>query len=224
LSRLRGSVAAEMYDLHVHSVLSDGELLPAEIARRYAVKGFRAVAITDHADSSNLEWILSSLLQAVEELEAHGIRVLAGIELTHLPPASIPELAARAKSLGAELVLVHGESIAEPVAQGTNRAAVECEHVDVLAHPGLITEEEAELAAENGILLELSLRRGHCLCNGHVAALAREAGAKLIAGSDAHSPEDIPLPEQMLRAVMGAGLSRSESEMVVNVNPEALLK
>ncbi|NOZ82427.1 MAG: histidinol phosphate phosphatase domain-containing protein [Euryarchaeota archaeon] len=213
-----------MYDLHVHSVLSDGELVPAEIARRYAAKGFRAVAITDHADSTNLEHLLRCLSGVAEELEGHGIRVLAGVELTHVPPARIASLAARAKVLGAELVLVHGESIAEPVAEGTNRAAIECGEVDILAHPGLITPEDAELAAENGVLLELSLRRGHCLTNGHVARAAAEAGAELILGSDAHSPNDIPETGEMIKAAMGAGLSRKQSEIIANVNPESLLK
>ena len=41
-----------MFDLHTHSLLSDGELLPSELARRYEEKGFRAIAITDHADVS----------------------------------------------------------------------------------------------------------------------------------------------------------------------------
>ncbi len=213
-----------MYDLHVHSVLSDGELIPAEIARRYAVKGYRAVAITDHADSTNLEFLVRSLQGVREELEGHGIRVVAGVELTHVPPEDIPKLAERARSLGAELVLVHGESLVEPVAAGTNRAAVSCRHVDVLAHPGLITPEDAELAAANGVLLELSLRRGHCLSNGHVARVAAEAGAELILGSDAHAPEDIPDARLMLEAAMGAGLTKSQSEIVANVNPERLLK
>ena len=50
---------------------------------------------------------------------------------------------------------MHGETICEPVAPGTNRAAIEA-GVDILAHPGLITEEEARLAASKGVLLEVS--------------------------------------------------------------------
>jgi len=47
-----------MIDLHTHTTFSDGELIPAELARRAAKAGYRAMAMTDHADFSNLELIL----------------------------------------------------------------------------------------------------------------------------------------------------------------------
>ncbi|NIV31534.1 MAG: PHP domain-containing protein, partial [Anaerolineae bacterium] len=65
-------------------------------------------------------------------------------------------------------------------------AAVGCGDVDILAHPGLITLEETELAARNGVFLELSARPAHAPANGHVAKMARLAGAKLIVNSDNH--------------------------------------
>jgi histidinol phosphatase-like PHP family hydrolase len=80
------------------------------------------------------------------------ITVLPGVELTHVAPARIAPLARRAKELGAAIVVVHGETIVEPVEPGTDRAAVECTDVDILAHPGFITLEEARLAAQNGIV------------------------------------------------------------------------
>ena len=211
------------YDLHVHSVFSDGELIPAEIARRYAEKGFKGVAITDHADSSNIEFILKSLRGIGKELEAHGIEVIPGIELTHLPPSSIGELARLAKKLGARIVVVHGESIVEPVAAGTNAAAVGCSDVDILAHPGFITLEEAEKARENRVYLELTSRRGHCLTNGHIARVAKEAGAELIVCTDAHSPEDILSPEELLSVALGSGVDKKYSEIITSVNPERIV-
>jgi len=42
-----------LYDLHTHSIISDGEMLPIELIRRMAVLGYTTVAITDHADHSN---------------------------------------------------------------------------------------------------------------------------------------------------------------------------
>lgn len=103
------------------------------------------------------------------------------------------------------MVLIHGESIVEPVVPGTNRAGLEA-GVDIIAHPGLITIEELKLAAEKGIFLEISARKGHSLTNGHVAKLTTEVGAQLVLNSDAHSPGDFMTEEFARKVVEGAGL------------------
>lgn len=180
--------------------------MPEELLRRYEAKGYKALAITDHVGPSNLERVLEALLSFWEAVKGStDLEVLLGVEITHCPPALVPPLVERARSLGAQIVLVHGETIVEPVQKGTNRAAIEA-GVDILAHPGLIGEEEARLAAERGVSLEISARRGHCLANGHVARLALEWGAPLVLGSDAHSPGDILAPEGLVEVARGAGL------------------
>jgi len=206
-------------DLHTHSFLSDGALLPSEMLRRVEVMGYGALAITDHADSSNLEELLVQL-NRLSQQEAHGFDVvlIPGVELTHVPPARIGSLALRARQLGARLVVVHGETPVEPVAPGTNRAAVECPEVDILAHPGFITEEEAALAASNGIALELTARGGHNITNGHVAQLARRAGAKLLINTDAHTPRDFMDQSRARLVALGAGLTEDEAEAALVSN------
>jgi len=82
--------------------------------------------------------------------------------------------------------------------------------IDVLSHPGLITMEDAQLAAKRGICLELSARKGHSLSNGHVARTALAAGAKLVVNSDAHSPSDLVPLELARKVVLGAGLSEEQ--------------
>ena len=52
------------------------------------------------------------------------IEVVIGIEITHVPPAKLEKLVNIAKCLGAELIVVHGETLVEPVESGTNLAAV----------------------------------------------------------------------------------------------------
>jgi len=204
-----------MIDLHTHSFFSDGELLPSELIRRAEVIGYRAVAITDHADSSNLDWIVPRIVQVCRDWNAHGkIRAVAGIELTHLPPALIPSLAARARVLGAQVVLVHGETLVEPVPPETNRRAIEAA-VDVLAHPGLISEEEVILARDKKVLLEITSRQGHCLANGHLARLAQKAGASLILNTDSHSSGDLLSKEKALKVVLGAGLGQEDFEKMM---------
>ena len=211
-----------MIDLHSHTFFSDGELVPAELVQRAETLGNRGIAITDHTDSSNLDFVLPRVLRVVEDLNLHHrIRALAGTELTHVPPEMIAGLTNRARELGAHLVVVHGETIVEPVPAGTNRAAIEAK-VDVLAHPGLLTPEEAALAAQNGVLLEISARKGHGLCNGLVASLARQAGAGLVINTDSHAPGDLIGRAQAVRVGLGAGLSPQEVEACFE-NSERLL-
>ncbi len=203
-----------MIDLHTHSLFSDGALVPAEHVRRVEILGYKAIAITDHADSSNLDFILPRIIQVARDLNpVTQTRLLPGIELTHVPPPLIQPLAARARKLGATIVVVHGETVAEPVAPGTNRAALDAP-IDLLAHPGFITEEEARLAADRGILLELSSRKGHCLTNGHVAKMAEKTGALLAVNADAHEPGDFLTPEMAEKVALGAGLSKERYRQI----------
>ncbi len=199
-----------MIDLHTHSLLSDGALLPAELVRRAAVIGCRYLSITDHADAALLDFIVPRVSELARELNRRWkVRVIPGIELTHNPPEDIARLTARARELGAGLVLVHGETIVEPVPPGTNRAAIEA-GIDILAHPGLIPEEDARLAAAKGVMLEITSRRGHCYTNGHVADMARRTGAGLSINSDAHEPGDLMGREKARLVARGAGLNDAE--------------
>ena len=55
-----------LYDLHTHTILSDGEMLPTELVRRMAVIGYSTVAITDHVDTSNATPVVTTLLEVQE--------------------------------------------------------------------------------------------------------------------------------------------------------------
>ena len=212
-------------DLHTHSFFSDGVLLPSEQLRRAVVKGHAALAITDHADASNMEELLTRLLRfARQQPDDFPLIFLPGIELTHVAPQSIAPLARQAKELGAALVVVHGETIVEPVAAGTNAAAVACPDVDILAHPGLITLDNARQAAANGVYLEISARKGHGLANGHVARVARQTGAPLVLNTDTHVPSDLIDQETARRVAAAAGLDAGEVYAATVTNPRALVE
>ncbi len=212
-----------MIDLHTHTLNSDGELLPSELWRRAHVKGYRYLGITDHVDASNFEMVFARLRTAALSLNRGDYPVLIpGLEFTHLPPALIAPLTAQARALGVPLIVIHGETLAEPVAPGTNRAAIEAD-IDILAHPGLITLEEAALARERGIFLELSARKGHSLANGHVARVALEVGASLIVDTDSHSPSDLITRQQAERIAKGAGL-RSAAVQTLFADAETLAR
>lgn len=212
-----------LIDFHTHSLLSDGALLPSELVRRYEVAGFKAVAITDHADSSNIDFVIPSLIKVCQELNKYWkIKTIPGVELTHIPVQQFLPLTRYAKKFGAKIVVAHGETTSEPVIKGTNRAAIEA-GVDLLAHPGKISKEDAGLAAKKGVFLEITTRRNHLATNTHVALTAKETSAKIIFSSDSHSPDDIPSEQLFYRTAKAAGLS--DNDIIQSYkNSEILLK
>ena len=229
------------YDFHTHTVFSDGGMIPAGLMQRALVRGCLGLAITDHVDSSNLEWAFENLLKFVEELGQEWqpdivpggdvttaplntldsgslpknwhLPLIPGVELTSVPPRKIEALAQKARSLGAKWVVVHGETIMEPVAPGTNRAAIEA-GVDLLSHPGLITAEDAARAAELGVYLEITTHKGHGMANGWVAQRARESGAKLLLNTDCHISAEILDANQRRAIAFGAGLTAEEIDRI----------
>ena len=206
-----------MIDLHMHTTFSDGGLIPAELVSRAASIGYKAMAITDHVDPSNIEHIVRNIRRFCMEMEGFGeIEVYPGVEITHVPPGLINSLATRARELGAKIIVVHGETIVEPVPKGTNLAAIRA-GVDILAHPGMLTEDEARLAGENNVFLEISARKGHSLTNGHVAHIAMKTGARLVYNTDSHAPGDLTTWDKALSIIKGASLSEADAiKMQIN--------
>lgn len=199
-----------MIDLHTHTTFSDGVLIPAELVRRARVAGYKAVAITDHADLSTMKHTLECVLPLARQYAAFAdMEIIAGVEITHVPAALIPDTVSLARDLGAQLVVVHGETPVEPVEIGTNHAAI-AGGADILAHPGLLTPQDADFAAERGVHVEITTRKGHSLTNGHVAALHRKHGFRIVINNDAHGPGDF-IGEELRRTVgLGAGLTKEE--------------
>jgi histidinol phosphatase-like PHP family hydrolase len=203
-----------MYNLHTHSLLSDGVLLPSELAVRYAAAGYKVIAITDHADYSNIESVVNAILRFTRNWPKNSsIKVLAGVELTHLPLEQFKPLARYARSKGIKIIIGHGETPVEPVIKGTNRAALETD-IDILAHPGLITDEDVRLAKEKGIFLELTSRNGHKDTNNHVASAAIRLGAKLILNQDSHAPIDIITALELRKVAEEAGLNAGQIDKI----------
>lgn len=207
-----------MIDLHTHTIFSDGELIPSELVRRAEVKGYKAIAITDHVDFTNIEFVLANVSKVKYLEDILDMEIIVGVELTHVPPAKMEKLVDLARRLGAEIVVVHGETPAEPVPPGTNKKAVEI-GVDILAHPGFLTVEEAWLAKENGVCLEITSRTGHNITNGHVARTASECGAQLVVNTDSHSPDDLIDAKRAFKIAMGAGLKEEDARKIVTNNP-----
>jgi histidinol phosphatase-like PHP family hydrolase len=213
-----------LIDFHTHTLFSDGELVPSELVRRANEKGYRAIGIADHVDGSNMDFVIPRIIKVARELnKLQETVVIPGVEITHAPPGQIAELVAEARKLGALVVVVHGESPVEPVAPGTNQAAIEA-GPDILSHPGFISVELARLAADKGVYLEISARHGHSLTNGHVARMALEAGAKLVVNTDTHSPGNLITRERAFQILVGAGLTDAQAREAYGNNEELFAK
>ncbi len=205
-------------DLHTHTVFSDGELIPAELVRRAMVLGHDVIAITDHVDMTNVEFVASNVAKAVELVEDY-IKVIPGVEITHVPPSKIAKVADMARRNGAQWIVVHGETVTEPVAPGTNLAAAQNSDIDILAHPGFLTVEEAQAAKDNGVIIEVTGRMGHNITNGHVVNVARSVGADMVIDSDTHAPENLMDEKAALTVALGAGMTAEEAEKALHVTP-----
>ncbi len=200
-----------MIDLHTHSLFSDGELLPSELIRRAKVIGINVLAITDHVDFSNYLFVIEHIMAVAAQfsLKKNGIKILAGVEITHVPPGDIPKLIELSRKAGAGVVVIHGETIVEPVEPKTNLAGIDG-RADIIAHPGFISVKEAERAAKNNVFLEISGRGGHSFSNGYVAMIAKQTGAGLVFDSDAHADRDLMDYTYALNVVRGSGLKEKD--------------
>lgn len=214
-----------LFDFHTHTYLSDGALSPLSLIWEARTRGYTVIAVTDHVGLGDMERVLSVLVRECQVATREmGVLAIPGVEISYVPPPLIPQAARQARELGARVVLVHGETPVEPVPPGTNRAALECPEVDILAHPGLIPEEVARLVAERGAFLELSAKKGHSLANGYVAQVARRVGAPLLLDSDAHDVPDLLTEGLALKVALGAGLAEEEAHAVLRGNPLLLLR
>ncbi len=204
-----------MIDYHTHTFLSDGILSPSEHVRRALVKGYKVIGITDHVDFSNIEFVYNSILNFTKSLDNSGwdIKAIPGVEITHVPVKKIEKIIMKAHDMKIPLIIVHGESPVEPVEKGTNRAAIES-MVDILAHPGLIMEEDIKQASKLKVNLEITARKGHSLTNGHVAKLALKYNAPLVLDTDSHGSEDFFTKDFRLTVLKGAGLENTQINII----------
>jgi putative hydrolase len=221
---MNGVRARDRYDFHAHTLLSDGTTSPTDMWSAAEQQGHLVLALTDHVALEDPRPLLQRLREEATAFDGSALTTLVGVELSKVPPAKIADAARRSRQAGAEIVIVHGETLMETVPAGTNHAALEAPEVDLLAHPGLLTEEDAALAHAGGKVLELSGRRMHGLTNGHVAARALAAGADLVVNSDAHHFDELISGELARRIAAGAGLSAARVVAAIDDAPRRLLK
>jgi len=216
--------APRRFDFHSHTYLTDGHESATSMWLAASRLGHRVLAITDHVALDDPARILRTLAEESQAFAGGPMATLVGVELTLLPPRRIAEAARRARAAGAQIVIVHGETTAEFVPEGTNRAAVSSGVVDVLAHPGFLTERDAATAAANGTAIELSGRTLHDRTNGHVARVALAAHADLVVDSDAHDPRQLLDYELARQVARGAGLGPTDVRRALETAPTRIYR
>lgn len=210
-----------MVDVHVH--VGDGGLQPAEAMRLGRVAGYRAMVLLCRVDSASLSQLFPWLLQMCRHYSLYtGVDAFAGVELVHVPPPLLYETVAEARALGAAFVGVHGEAPGAHVEVGTNMAAMQA-GADVLLHPGLLTAEDARLAAELGVALEITSAPLYCLANAHVAAMAEAAGCGLVFGGNVKKADEFVTPE-IYEATLSGALVSAQARHALITTTEALLQ
>ena len=210
-----------LIDFHSHTRLSDGRHELAEWVDLAAANGYRVLGVSDHVGPRHAAEQVRRLCEQIAALPPRhdGVQVIAGCEITRVPPESIADIAACVREAGAQIVIVHGETGMDVPAPGVNRGAIEA-RVDILAHPGLITESDVQRAAELGVVLEISGRPVHSLTNGHVWQLARRYGAQVVIDSDSHVAADLFTAARRQLVARGAGLSDAEYRAAVQTARE----
>lgn len=210
------------FDFHSHTFLTDGSTAATDMWLHADRLAHRVLAVTDHVALNDPTPLIRRLHEEAEAFRDGPLVPLVGVEISMVRPDRIAGVARAARHAGAQIVIVHGETLSEPVPRGTNHAAIDCREVDLLAHPGLLAPADAELAAAHDTFLEISGRRGHSLTNGHVAQTAVAAGARLVVDSDAHAPEQL-LPYELARSIAaGAGLRPEHVERALADAPRRL--
>lgn len=180
-----------MIDLHTHTLFSDGTLLPSEIVCRAKKLGYIAIALTDHIDFSNMDFVVPRINSICKQLSKYyKLKVIPGAEITYVPIPLIAKAVQKVRKLGTKIVIVHGETLSEPVPPGTNKAGI-LSGCDILAHPGKISPENVALAAKYNVCLEITSRKAHKITNQHIYRLAKKYHTKMVFNTDAHQPEDL---------------------------------
>jgi DNA polymerase (family 10) len=197
-------------DLHIHTDWSDGGASVAEMARAAAEFGHDYLAITDHAvgpgvvaDTGLDEDDLAEQREVVREVgETVEIDLLHGVE-TNVDADGAVSLGDDALAALDVVVASPHSALDQDAETATARlcTAMEHPHVDVLGHPsgrllnsraGLDLDAAAlgETAAAEGVALEINSNPQRLDLWGGAVKAAVEAGATVVANTDAHAPAE----------------------------------
>ncbi len=193
-------------DLHCHTIATDGRDDIETMARAAQAAGLRYLAITDHSQALAMADGLDEAralehARAIREMNARldGFTLLAGIECDIRADGTMDLADDCLAQLDIVIASVHS-AFNQDAGQMTDRLlrAIACPWVDVLGHPlgRIILKREPhkadmtrviDAAAAAGVALEINAQVDRLDLDDLHARRARDAGARIVISSDAHS-------------------------------------
>ena len=221
--------------LHCHTKYSDGSNSVEELALACRAGGYSYVGITDHSQAAAYAGGLKpdDLLRQSDEIDEvnarlEGIRVLKGVEADILQDGRIDFEPGILERLDFVIASVHSRfNMAAPEMTARILAAMDNPYLTIIGHPtgrlllsrdpyGLDLDAVIEKAAATGVALEVNADPHRLDLDWRVLRSAREAGALISIGADAHSAGTISNVEYGVAMARKGWLGRDD---ILNARP-----
>jgi histidinol phosphatase-like PHP family hydrolase len=215
------------YDLHIHSIHSDGNASVQEIAKRATTIGLRTIAVTDHfwpslGSKHGGRSIINNRRQEIvsARMDFSELSILEGVEVDIQADGTLAPVAGGLEQFSVIIGSFHWVSDSTQWISTLSKAARN-KQFQILGHwDGYLSsyrEEDGDMAAkilsEAGIAIELNER--YSMEHVHFLEKAKEQDCIFSLGSDSHSVETIGQLDYVRKLVADFDLNVVEPEYFI---------